>query len=181
MGGFALNLLTERPSFGDIPIARDVYSDPVELVRENEAYCFSHVEYGKQYVDAIIQLAKWELAPKKKSSAIKSIVTPILDDIIAVACLQHEAYKTAYDFPRVSSPWKSISTDSFCGWPKISEFNIKLGAEKLEQYIDTWQRSDEWVCYVEFLGFESEESANYFVYEVRGIHSRSAYSRSSEM
>lgn len=139
--------------------------DPMEWFLRNEAYCFNIPKFAETFVDTTLAEAKKLVKGSKKILVSRDIVKPIINDLIDSFDVDSKTgVRSRYSIHGIYEP----STI----WPKISEFNIKLGLEKLEEYVSTWERSSDWLFYVEFLGFESEDCSNIFVYEVglRAIH-----------
>ena len=149
----------------------DIEYSPVEKVLVEECYCFDNEKFADRFVEATITEA---VDAVEKQQRVKNVETAleVIEEIINKV-VESESEPVFEFFGEDVSPYYpsapapiSYYQEGFTGWPKISEFNIKLGLEKLEDYVDTWERSEEWSFCVEFLGFESEEISNYFVYEV---------------
>lgn len=143
----------------------------VGAVLKNEAYCFDTKRFAEKFVNAICAEATADLKKKRKIVSPVDVVQPLIADIIVNVISfvsESELSPSIYSFHRQpkSLPSGCKLNEEAIEWPKISEFNIKLGLEKLEDYVATWKRSKDWMFCVEFLGFESEDCSNIFVYEV---------------
>ncbi|KAK6623958.1 hypothetical protein RUM44_010814 [Polyplax serrata] len=163
---------TDSMSILDVYKTHGSEHDNIEWVANKEAYCFDVPKFAEKLVNVTFLEARKNLQTKS-TKTVADIVKPLLNDL--VSCVVPTDISLSSSIPPLKSvPSSRVSSQSI-DWPKISEFNIKLGLEKLEDYVATWNRSSDWLYCVEFLGFESEECSNIFVYEVEWSKPTNAY------
>ncbi|EEB12420.1 conserved hypothetical protein [Pediculus humanus corporis] len=147
-------------------------------VLKTQEYCFDFTHFSEKLIDATFLEATKYLTQSKNYFASNEVIQPIIHEMLSYLNYEHSdsEYSHSFIFPQNPKPKaKNWKNEDYIEWPKISEFNIKLGLEKLEDYVATWKRPSDWLFCVEFLGFESEDCSNIFVYEVEWSKPSNAY------
>lgn len=148
-----------------------VVHDPIQTVLKEEAYCFDAERFAERLVKVTCDVAVETLTSKRKPLTVQD-VKPIVEELVTEFAPKKSGCNLLHEQGESGQILKSPSSNSFSSlgatieWPRISEFNIKSGLEKVEECVATWERVQDWQVNVEFLGFESEDCSNYFVYEV---------------
>lgn len=70
--------------------------------------------------------------------------------------------------PRYSGEYPVIEYNrpKFTGWPTIREFTIELGAEKIDEYLASFNTNEEWLYIIYYVGLKTENTSEFYEYQV---------------
>lgn len=64
----------------------------------------------------------------------------------------------------------------FSSWPKIKDFTVTLGANKIDEYLCSFNTNEEWSYIIYYLGVTDDDCSSFYKYEVfRLIYTRSDF------
>lgn len=69
--------------------------------------------------------------------------------------------KLSGDYPVIE-----YNRPEFTGWPTIGDFTIELGADKIDEYLASFNSNEEWLYIIYYLGVKNDYPSKYYEYQV---------------